>query len=320
MGGRAASALLSMPSLSRCALLVFFLLSTRALALSQGNHYQVTYEACVAAGTVTAACHQIAMASHNTDAREWTDLSAHAQMADGQAACAGADAALTRVRQLGGEVRTQLFAATAGSGTSDQRIAAQLAAWVALGRALHTMQDQCAHHGMPNPQHAWWSDSDLCLGTSRSPDLPDEALSCAKAETAAAFARLTEVQLAAGLQPELVYAPDAQHTAVPEWPSRNGLCDYMFFSGDWDGVDRGWDGAWVGPALQEELRRGLMGTSEATPEACALPAGTLDLKPPADKVSTTSNGIGCQSIDTLCAGDPTEPIIPPWEEGKVEKK
>jgi len=309
-----------MPSRTRCALLVVFL-STRAFALSQGNHSQITLDACTLTARVAAgACVEIAMASHNTDAREWTDLSAHAQIEAGQTACASADAALTRVRQLGGEVRAQLISAATPGATADQVISAQRAAYVALGRALHTVQDQCAHHGMPNPQHAWWSDSDLCLGTTLSPDLPDAAISCAKTATEAAFATFTDVVVEVGLSPSTLYQPDALHTAVPEWPSRNGLCEYLYSSGTWDGTDRGWDGDWMGPALREELRRGLLAMPDATPEACALPAGTLDLKNPAAKVSTGKDGIRCQSIDALCIGDPTEPIEPPWEHGKAPKK
>jgi len=321
MGGRAASSLLSMPPRIRCALLVVFLSSTRALALSQGNHYQVTLDACSGTAHLAAgACVDIAMAAHNTDAREWTDLSAHAQIEQGQTACASADAALTRVRQLGGEARAQLFAAAAPGASADQATSAQRAAYVALGRALHTMQDQCAHHGMPNPQHAWWSDSDLCLGTELSPDLPAAAVSCAKAESDAALITFADTVVEAGLTPATLYQPDAMHTAVPEWPSRNGLCEYLHSSGTWDGADRGWDAEWVGPALRAELRRGLLGMPDGTPEACALPAGTLDLKNPAAKVNTNSNGISCQAVETLCVGDPTEPIQPPWEHGKSPKK
>jgi len=202
----------------------------------------------------------------------------------------------------------------------DQKTAAQRSAWVALGRALHTIQDQCAHHGMPNPQHAWWSDSDLCLSTALSPDLPAAAISCAKAETEAMFATFADVVVEAGLSPATLYQPDALHTGVPEWPSRNGLCEYLYSSKDWDGVDRGWDGEWVGPALREELRRGLLGMADATPEACALPAGTLDLKNPAAQVTTSKDGNTCQTVDALCVGDPTEPIQPPWEHGKSPKK
>jgi hypothetical protein len=309
-----------MPSRLRCALLVVFL-SSRALALSQGNHYQITLDACSGTAHVAAgACAEVAMAAHNTDAREWTDLSAHAQIEQGQTACASADAALTRVRQLTGEVRTQLFAANLPGASADEVTSAQRAAYVAFGRALHTVQDQCAHHGMPNPQHAWWSDSDLCLGTSLSPDLPDAAVTCAKTETAALFATFVDVVTEAGLSAATLYQPDALHTAVPEWPSRNGLCEYLYSSKDWDGVDRGWDGEWMGPALRAEARRGLLGLTDGTPEACALPPGTLDLKNPAADVTTSKDGDTCQSVDALCVGDPTEPIQPPWEHGKSPKK
>ncbi|HVE85213.1 MAG TPA: hypothetical protein VND93_20315 [Myxococcales bacterium] len=280
----------------------------------------MTYDACVGpAQLVAATCNEIAMAAHNTDAHEWLDLSAHSQIEEGQAACAGADAALTRVRQLGGEARVQLFAQAAPGASADQVASAGRAALVALGRALHTVQDNCAHHGMPNPQHAWWSDSDLCLGTALSPDLPDAAVSCAQAETEAAFESFAAAFKDAGLGGDALFAPDAVQTAGPQFPSREGICGYLHSSGTWDGVDRGWDNAWMGPALREELRRGLLGLEDPAPEACALPAGTLDLKSPADKVRTSNAGIGCQAIEAICVGDPTEPIEPPWEGKKAPK-
>src|SRR5262249_23581836 len=146
------------------------------------------------------------------------------------------------------------------------------AALVALGRSLHTVQDNCAHHGMPNPQHAWFSDSDICLGTTLSPDLPDDALSCARVETQAVFESFRAAVLDAGLPARVLYQPDALHSATPAFPSRNGICEFMYSCGTWDGRDRGWDNAWVGPSLREEVRRGLLGLADPTPEACALPA------------------------------------------------
>src|SRR5262245_22991203 len=93
----------------RFGLLVFFL-STRAFALSQNNHYRISSDACTGSARLPAAsCHEIGMASHNTDAHEWTDLAAHSQIADGQTVCAAVGTVLARARQLGGEARGQLF-------------------------------------------------------------------------------------------------------------------------------------------------------------------------------------------------------------------
>jgi len=303
----------------RSGLLVLFL-SPRAFALSQTNHYRVSNDACTGTARLPAAsCHEIGMASHNTDSHEWTDLAAHAQIGDGQAVCAAVDGVLARARQLGAEARAQLFAQAAPGATPDQRATAGRAALAAFGRALHMLQDNCAHHGMPNPQHAWFSDSDLCRGTALSPDLPVAALDCARVETEAALQSFTYAVLDAGLSLGSLYQPDALSSTGPMFPSRSGLCEFLHLSGGWDGVDQGWDNDWVGPAMREELRRGLMELADPAPAACQLPAGTLDLKSPADKV-TVGRGIDCEAIDAICAGDPTEPIIPPWENGKSPKK
>src|SRR3569623_1408635 len=72
-----------------------------------------------------------------------------------------------------------------------------------IGRALHTVQDDCAHHGMPNPQHAWFSLADYCEGTATNPDVQDSAISCARAETAAVMKVAADAIQSTGLAARL---------------------------------------------------------------------------------------------------------------------
>src|SRR5205823_6276616 len=128
-----------------------------AYALKPGAHADLATKSCTAAGLPHDFCARVATEDYDTDSHEWTDLSAHAQIDDGMTACDAADAAAARAWGLGRDLRT-LLQTDAG------------AAATALGRALHTIQDDCAHHGMPNPQHAWFSLEDFCEGTALSPD------------------------------------------------------------------------------------------------------------------------------------------------------
>lgn len=151
-----------------------------AHALDQSVQFAITYDACRERGGPDAFCEQVATATHNVDNEEFFDMAAHGQMRDGQPACEGAHYAAWRVFWLGQRIRP-LTQQAAISPT--HRSISGLAKWV--GRALHTVQDNCAHSGMPNPQHAWFSIQDFCNGTMTSPDAQPEALQCGIEETKA---------------------------------------------------------------------------------------------------------------------------------------
>ncbi|HEV7554807.1 MAG TPA: hypothetical protein VGO00_05080, partial [Kofleriaceae bacterium] len=147
-----------------------------ALALEQSDHQAISEDACTAAGLPEDFCERVGTEAYNVDHYEWSHPEAHAQIGVGAlgTACTAANAALDRVRVLGADIQTSLFTLY-GSPSND--LATHIA--TQLGRALHTIQDDCAHKGMPNDQHAWASLLDTCTGSKTSPDLAPEALSCA---------------------------------------------------------------------------------------------------------------------------------------------
>ena len=169
--------------LSRVIVGVVLVVSAPAFALKPGVHADVTQQSCQAAGLAKDTCTRIATEDYNTDNREWDDLRAHAQIDDGETACTAADSAAARMWNLGAELRTTL-ATFASSGTYDDAGAVD----AVIGRVLHTVQDDCAHEGMPNPQHAWFSLGDFCSGTATNPDVQPEAIGCARVESDAILA------------------------------------------------------------------------------------------------------------------------------------
>src|SRR5262249_9205434 len=173
-------------------LLSLVLASGPAWALKQSEHSKITMAACANAGLPDEFCERVADEVYDVDAFEWNDLSAHAQIDSGQTACDAANAARERLRVLGGDIRG-LLSQLDWSSTAPTHVA------VALGRSLHTLQDNCAHHGMPNPQHAWWSLSDQCRSTSLSPDITPSAIACARVETDYAFATFRSAMAQAGV-------------------------------------------------------------------------------------------------------------------------
>jgi hypothetical protein len=152
--------------------------SGTAHALKPGTHADVAKASCKAAGLPTSFCTRIATEDYDTDEREWDDLRAHAQIDDGETACTAADRAAERLRGLGHDLRAALALAARTHSEADVGVVGSL-----VGRALHTVQDNCAHHGMPNPQHAWLSLDDFCDNTSTSPDVQDDAIACARTES-----------------------------------------------------------------------------------------------------------------------------------------
>lgn len=284
-----------------------------ALALGQEKHHQLTVDACLDAGFEAPTCREIGVSAHNTDAYEWEDLAAHAQIPDGHSTCEGVNASLDRMAALGGAVRDSLVAQSSPATADSEVIAAAQRALYDLGRVLHTVQDNCAHHGMPNPQHAWFSVSDMCDGTALSPDIQDPAVACAKEQTALVFARLRVVLEELGIRPSHLYQGDPLNRPPKLWPTRGGLCAFVLSPSDWKGEDEGWDNTWVQPTLVDTFTRALAGDAVAPPDACALPPETLALKEVAERVDT-KGGLSCDAVVALCSGDPDKrDEVPPWE-------
>ena len=144
--------------------------------LKTKDHSAITGAACRAHGLGESFCSRVQAEAFNVDHDEWTTLAAHSQPEAGQSQCEAALAVQTRLHSLGGEMH-QIMSEGIPDGASVDKLAK------ALGRSLHTIQDNCAHHGMSNPQHAWYSIRDWCISSGEDPDSAPEALQCAREET-----------------------------------------------------------------------------------------------------------------------------------------
>jgi len=283
--------------------------STPAFALKPGTHADITQAACTAAGLPKDLCTRIATEDYDTDEREWDDLSAHAQIADNQTACAAADLAATRVWQLGSDLRAQLAAYQHTIGYDQAGAIAS-----SIGRALHTVQDDCAHHGMPNPQHAWFSLADYCDGTATNPDVQPSAISCAQTETAAVMRTVASAIQSAGVAQHLGAfacppAPDnsdhgTQQTAVGQGrflPGPIDACDFLGEADGWDGIDRTWNTAVVVPAVRAAFAAGLAGQA-APSDLCHGDETVLSNATSRPAVDVSGGTPSCVKAHVLCLG------------------
>lgn len=288
--------------LSSVALLLLVLGTSEAGALPQSKHRSLTLDACWKLKLPDAFCETAAAAAYNVDHYEWSDLSAHAQPDTGESKCTAANKAVARVGTLASELR-----GLAKQTEYDPALA------VALGRVLHTLQDNCAHHGIPNPAHAWLSLSDTCEGTDSSPDVQPEALSCAKAETAAAL-ELFASQAQVPTPPPNPDGPGAPQQQDPMFfPPRGDVCAFLKSAGSWDGVDRRWNGALMVSALRSQYQASLLGDA---PLADVCQAGESALEPsapgPITNVSQPIEWCGALELYCLGKGDGANDA-PPWE-------
>lgn len=291
-----------------CVVLIALGIASDAAALKPGVHADITVDRCRASGLPGELCLRAATENYNTDAREWKDLRAHAQIDGGQTACRAADRAAARLWSLGEALRLALddFAVD-DSPTNAGRVAS------ALGRALHTIQDNCAHRGMPNPEHAWLSTSDLCEGTDLSPDVQDAAVACARAETDAVVAVVAGViddaGLARPLDMESCEPPLGEKTTRDPCrdrflPDPIAACDFLAAAGDWDGVDRGWENRRVVPALREAFAAGLAGAAAPAP-LCG--GDETALAPETGPDTDVSGGpASCKRLTLFCLGKADE--------------
>jgi uncharacterized protein (TIGR03382 family) len=300
-----------------------------AFALKPGAHAEIASASCRAAGLGRNLCTRIATEDYDVDSREWDDLRAHAQIDDGQTACEAADATALRMWTLGSDLRTALARAAASPNNTTAG-----AVDAVIGRALHTIQDNCAHHGMPNPQHAWLSLGDFCDGTDTSPDVQDDAIACAKVETDAVMkivARsITDGRLGAALDsrscPPAPNAGGNHNNSGPPavcqgrfLPGPFDACSFLGRAKDWDGIDRRWNGDRVSPALRDAFAAGLAGDRAIAP----ICGGNERVLSPAvsDPIVDVSVGApSCPKASLFCLGkadesenpfadDPAEPEV-----------
>jgi uncharacterized protein (TIGR03382 family) len=282
---------MKLPGLLAASLVITGVCARDAYALDQSVHFEITYDACIARGGPDAFCEQVATATHNVDNEEFFDMAAHGQMADGQAACTGAHYAAWRVFWLGQRIRP--LAQQAAIFPTHASISG-LAKW--MGRALHTVQDNCAHSGMPNPQHAWYSVQDFCHGTETSPDAQPEALQCGIEETNALLDAVFEVLADNGaIKADLANVQDDHRRLTT---LKDG-CHYLDDADNWDGEDRRWDNLVVRPFLRRMLTEPILRDNARFEYVCANLTESLlvDYDLPVD-VSDGPND--CAIVDIAC--------------------
>lgn len=284
-------------------------LTLPAYALKPSTHASVALQSCRTAGLATDLCTRIATEDYNTDQREWDDLRAHAQIDDDQTACTAANQTSDRMWTLGQDLRTTIATFARSRTTTDAGAVAS-----AIGRALHTVQDDCAHHGMPNPQHAWFSLGDFCDGTATSPDVQSDAIACARVESDALFATVASAIRDAGVGSQLGMLscpPAPDQGSQPQTPvcARRYLpgpfdgCDFLSRAADWDGIDRTWNDAVVAPALRTAFAAGLAGQPAAVGDAiCHGDERVLSSATSRPTVDVTQGPPSCIKSHVLCLG------------------
>jgi hypothetical protein len=266
--------------------------ATPAAALKPAKHRELLETACLEVGLPDALCRRAGMATFETDLHEWDALSAHAQRAPGQDRCGAADAALARVDGLARSL-------VAAANVEDWETVA-----IELGRALHTIQDECAHRGMFNEEHAYYSLHDACSrDEDRSPDVQPEAIACAEARTRDVMWIVADTLLRRDLT-EAVYAcrdlANDDACATPGLVGPVEVCHFLALHDDWDGQDSTWNSAIVGGALVDAFHAGLAGTA-ASASVCGVDRGAID--PPAPNPALGDrDDPGCLLTSAGCLG------------------
>ena len=277
-----------------------------ASALAPSRHRSIAETSCQEAGLPRDFCRRVGVEAYVTDANEWDDMAAHAQTPGGATACDGADATGARLHGLGAELRVAIDQIARGGSGED--------AAVALGRALHTIQDDCAHHGMPNAQHAWYSLEDFCTGTESSPDIQPEAIACARQQTDAVF-----VELRAALDAASVSLASLARDTCPEpfdehssndnpcdrvWlPAPWEACDFLGSADQWDGVDHRWNDGVVTPKLRAAFRGGLFADGGDGAVCHGESVAAPDAEPDAD---VSGGPRTCATAHLVCLGKADE--------------
>lgn len=284
--------------------------ASSVFALSQERHRKISKNFCVDAGLPEKFCERVGIEAYDVDAYEWDDMSAHAQADDGQSLCEGAQAAIVRQRWLGAEMHVALVQQAATPTKKNARMLAQ-----ELGRALHTIQDNCTHDGIPNVQHAWSSIHDTCDHTETNPDVQPEAVRCAREETELVFESLLETMESLGVTIDSLRGiPDAD----THYPSVGQLCDYLKDAEKWDGVDRSWNRDVMVPRLRSELTTAIATGNVPSDNICD--DAQIDLEPDMHPATadTSHPRAFCPKLQILCFGktDTAAETPVPWTESE----
>ena len=277
------------------------LIPLRAAALDQAKHRDISANSCKSAGLDEEFCDHIGAAAYNVDSAEWSTLAAHAQPEAGQSLCDAANTAEARVSSLGSEISSALKlppSADRANTLAD-----------AMGRALHTLQDNCAHKGVSNPQHGWLSLSDSCQGTKSSPDVQSDSVACAKTETEAVMNQFADALYYAGVGNGELNQVDHLFT---HWPSRGGVCEFLSGADTWDGTDNRWNNALIAPGLRQAFVDGLAEQGPAV-DFCSYSGSELANPNPQASVNVSGGAQWCLKLNTFCIGKADAPDeAPPW--------
>jgi len=280
-------------------------LASSGFALSQSKHRSLSWKACIAHHLDGDFCDEVGAAAYNVDHYEWDLMAAHAQPEAGETKCDAANNAVSRIRDLALDMR-----ATSQSKSWDSTDLAK-----ALGRALHTIQDNCAHSGVPNPEHAWFSLSDSCLDTQSSPDVQPEAVECAEQETTLAFDSFVKAVVAEIVSVHMRNDPDQERQVPMYFPPRGGVCEFLKSAATWDGVDSRWDNGVVVPALRDQLFRTLVvDPASPTTDVCAEGEDVIEPASSSPAVDTSQPIEWCTHLNIYCVGKTDgADTAPPWE-------
>jgi uncharacterized protein (TIGR03382 family) len=279
-----------------------------AHALNQSMHHDLALGSCRSAGIPDSFCDRMAVETYNVDRWEFDDLAAHSQIPDGKTTCDAANDSLWREFWLGGQMRQTIGSIVwSPSRSGNDQLAQQ------LGRALHTLQDDCAHKGMPNPQHAWHSLSDTCQGTTESPDVQPDAITCGQVETDAAVAAFVDALHDVG--GELAQLGDVTGDADKHFPTYSDVCGFLGEAKDWDGVDRRWDIYTMRPALAASLVAGLSGADSSQFQRVCADGSDVSAAYSDPDFDTSRGPQSCLKIHAFCFGkaDSLAESAPPWE-------
>jgi len=281
--------------------------ATHAQAFLASTHRSITVSLCLKTGLSQRFCDRVAIEAGNVDGEEWDDPAAHAQASSKLSLCQSANAVIARLAALRVELRGALasIAATPAKRWYDYYGQAARVA-TAAGRALHTLQDNRAHQGMGNPQHAWFSLGEACH-TLTSPDSSQPALEAARGDTTTALRQLVAEITQAGVQQILAsYSCDRAADNVPESgaggeypcagvssPTPWGACDFLAESKRWDGIDRRWNDSVTQPGFLEAF---LGGTLRDMCQVKNL------AHPPAAPVNIAGGPPKCVGMTIVCLG------------------
>jgi hypothetical protein len=264
---------------------------TAAASLETKDHGKITRTACLARKLPDAFCARLEQEAFDVDHNEWTDLSAHSQTEHGQSMCDAAAATQKRLHDLGAEVRAILKSDHDSPSPSTANNLAH-----ALGRALHTIQDNCAHSGMTNEQHAWLDDREICIVAGENPDLKPEAMQCAREESAAVMDAFQKALVASKMEPG---ALSTATEITKENPSRDQACSFIRGWDKWDGVD----GRWDNELTRHEFRQILTTAFSREAKTKDLCAEGASIASPTQNPKVEVTDPWCPGLSIFCIGE-----------------